>query len=70
LLEGIENSTIWHALQEDQDQEDQDRSVPPSFDLETRTGQRNEVPEAPSDPQEISQVPPGYPAVANKAIVE
>jgi hypothetical protein len=46
LLEGIENSTIWRALQEDQD-----CSVPPSFDLETRTGQRNEVPEAPSDPQ-------------------
>jgi hypothetical protein len=62
LLEGIENSTIWHTLQEDQD-----RSVLPSFDLETRTGQRNEVPEAPSDPQEISQVPAGYPAVANKA---
>jgi hypothetical protein len=62
-LKVFENSTIWHTLQEDQD-----CSVPPSFDLETRTGQRNEVPEAPSDPQEISQVPPGYPTVANKAI--
>jgi hypothetical protein len=44
LLEGIEKSTIWHALQEDQD-----CSVPPSFDLETRIGQINQVPEAPSD---------------------
>jgi hypothetical protein len=53
-LKVFENSTIWHSLQEDQY-----CSVPPSFDLETTTGQRNEVPEAPSDPQEISQVPPG-----------
>jgi hypothetical protein len=63
LLDGIENSSIWCTLQEDQD-----RSIPTSFDLETRTGQRNEVPEVPSDPQEISQVPPGYPTVADEAI--
>jgi hypothetical protein len=34
-------------------QEDQDCSIPTSFDLETRrTGQRNAIPKAPSDPQE------------------
>jgi hypothetical protein len=58
LLEGIENSSIWRTLQEDQD-----CSVPTSFDLETRTGQRNAIPKAPSDPQKIPQVSARYPTV-------
>jgi hypothetical protein len=59
LRECIENSSIWHTLKQDQD-----CSILTSFDLARRTGQRNAIPEAPSDPQEISQVPPGYPTVA------
>jgi hypothetical protein len=31
--------------------------------VETRLGQINVIPKAPSDPQEISQVPTGYPTV-------
>jgi hypothetical protein len=60
----FENSTIWGPLQEDQD-----RSILPSFDLEERTGQRNAFPKAPSAHQEEPQVSPRYPAVAYKAII-
>jgi hypothetical protein len=35
LLEGVENSSIWRTPQEDQD-----RSILHSCDLETRTGQK------------------------------
>jgi hypothetical protein len=49
LLEGFENSIIWQSLQEDQD-----RSEPSTLGLEARTGQRNVIPETPSDLQEIS----------------
>jgi hypothetical protein len=51
LLQGFENSTIWQSLQEDQD-----RSVLPTHYLETRAGQRNAIPETPSDLKEISRV--------------
>jgi hypothetical protein len=50
-LKVFENSTIWRPLQEDQD-----RSILPSFDLEERTGQRNAFPKAPSAHQENPQV--------------
>jgi hypothetical protein len=55
-LKVFENSTIWRPLQEDQD-----RSIPPSFDLEERTGRRNAFPKAPSAHKEYSQVSPRYP---------
>jgi hypothetical protein len=34
-LKVFENSTVWRPLQEDQD-----RSIPPSFDLEKRKGRK------------------------------
>jgi hypothetical protein len=46
-LKVFENSTVWRPLQEDQD-----RSIPPSFDLEERKGRRNAFPKAPSILQE------------------
>jgi hypothetical protein len=63
-LKVFENSTIWRPLQEDQD-----RSIPPSFDLEKRTGRRNAFPKAPLVQQESPQVSPHYPSVAYKALV-
>jgi hypothetical protein len=63
-LKVFENSSIWHPLQEDQD-----CSLPPSFDLEERTARSNAFPKAPSVKQENSQVSPGYPSVAYKALV-
>jgi hypothetical protein len=47
-LKVFENFTIWRPLQEDQD-----RSIPPSFDLEKREGRRDAFPKAPSVQQEI-----------------
>jgi hypothetical protein len=59
-LKVFENSTVWHSLQEDQD-----RSIPPSFDWEKRKGRRNAFPKGPSVQQEnYPQVSPGYPSVA------
>jgi hypothetical protein len=64
-LKVFENSTVWRPLQEDQD-----RSIPPSFDLEKRKGRRNAFPKAPSVQQEkYPQVSPGYPSVAYEALV-
>jgi hypothetical protein len=64
-LKVFENSTIWRPLQEDQD-----RSIPSSFDLETKKGRRDAFPEAPSVQQENdTQVSPGYPSVAYEALV-
>jgi hypothetical protein len=56
FLKVFENSSL---------QEDQDRSLPPSFDLEKRKGRRNAFPKAPSEQQEnYPQVSPSYPSVA------
>jgi hypothetical protein len=63
LSDVFENSTIWHPLQKDQD-----HSIPPSFDLEERTGQRNVFPKAPSVQQEKTQASPCCPFVANEAL--
>jgi hypothetical protein len=64
-LKVFENSTVWRPLQEDQD-----RSIPPSFDLEKREGRRKSFPKAPSVQQEnYPQVSPGYPSVAYEALV-
>jgi hypothetical protein len=61
-LKVLEKSTVWRPLQEDQD-----RSIPPSFDLEKREGRRNAFSKAPSIQQEnYPQVSPGYPSVAYK----
>jgi hypothetical protein len=43
--------------------------MPPSFDLEERTGQRNAFPKAPSAHKENPQVSPRYPTVAYEALV-
>jgi hypothetical protein len=64
-LKVFENSTVWRPLQEDQN-----RSIPPSFDLEKRKGRRNKFPKAPSVQQEnYPQVSPSYPSVAYEALV-
>jgi hypothetical protein len=64
-LKVFENSTVWRPLQEDQD-----RSIPPSFDLEKREGRRDAFPKAPSVQQENDpKVSPGYPSVAYEALV-
>jgi hypothetical protein len=61
-LKVFENSTIWRPLQEDQD-----CSIPPSFDLEERKGRRNAFPKVPSIQQENQpQVSPHYSSVAYK----
>jgi hypothetical protein len=46
-LKVFENSPVWRPLQEDQD-----CSIPPSFDLEKRKGRRNAFPKTPSVQQE------------------
>jgi hypothetical protein len=63
-LRVFENSTVWHPLLEDPD-----CSIPPSFDLDERTGRRNAFPKAPSVQKENSQVSPRYPSVAYVALV-
>jgi hypothetical protein len=65
-LKVFENSTVWRPQQEDQD-----CSMPPSFDLEKREGRRDAFPKAPSVQQEnYPQVlSPAYPSVACKALV-
>jgi hypothetical protein len=64
-LKVFENSMVWRLLQEDQD-----RSIASSFDLEKRKGRRNAFPKTPSVQQEnYPQVSPGYPSVAYQALV-
>jgi hypothetical protein len=63
-LKVFENTAIWRPLQEDQD-----CSIPPSFDLEEREGRRNVFPKAPSIQQENPQVSPCYPSVSYEALV-
>jgi hypothetical protein len=61
-LKVFENSTVWSPLQEDQD-----RSILPSFDLEERKGRRNAFPKAPSIQQENHpQVSPIIPLLHTK----
>jgi hypothetical protein len=60
-LKVFENSTIWRPLQEDQD-----CTIPPSFDLEERTGQSNAFPKAPSAHQENPKFLPVIPLLPTK----
>jgi hypothetical protein len=62
-LKVFENSTIWRPQQEDQD-----RSIPPSFDLEERTGQSNAFPKAPSAHQENPKFLPVVPLLPTKLL--
>jgi hypothetical protein len=63
LLEGLENSTIWQSLQEDQD-----RSVPSLLRMGARERQRNAIQTTTSELQEISQIRTHDPIGADESI--